>query len=163
MTGAPEPQPMDAAPKNGGWVLAHVPKNAPYPHNHPWIILTWGDSGWVDDDGNEHEPVAWVPLPDPQPSPTGWGPAAGTIKMIEITGEGWADGAGKAIAVPWRWIIEIEKPDGTYDEYRDNEFAVTVEDAERRASKWHSRFGLPIVRVPLEKKVIPFPAGGAGK
>jgi len=149
------PQPIETAPKDGGWILGHVPKNALAPYNHPWIILTWGDSGWMDDDGNGHEPIEWVPLPDPQPALTGWTPPSGTIQIIEITGEGWTRN-GKPIEVPYRWQISIEKADGSYDEYRDIWHAVTSEEAEARALKWQAEIGLPIVRVPLDRRVIPF-------
>lgn len=149
------PQPIETAPKDGGWILGHVPKNAPYPYNHPWVILTWGGSGWADDEGNGHDPVAWVPLPDPQPAQTGWTPPSGTIRIVEITGDGWTCN-GKPVDVPWRWIIEIEKPDGTRDDYRDHDIAASIDEAEARALKWQTKFGLPIIRVPLDQKVIPF-------
>ncbi|OYW85183.1 MAG: hypothetical protein B7Z20_09570 [Sphingobium sp. 32-64-5] len=84
-----KPLPITSAPKDGGWILGHVPKNADGPYAQPWIILTWGDSGWMDDDGTPHEPVEWVALPDPQPARTGWTPPSGTIRIVEITGDGW--------------------------------------------------------------------------
>lgn len=157
----PTPQPIDTAPKDGGWILGHVRQEIDDTYRHPWAILSWGDGaevhdfGWYDDEGNRHEPTRWVPLPDPQPFPTGWSPPCGTIRIEEITGEGWTMN-GKPIDVPYRWVVYIEKPDGSYDDYRESSHAVTLGEAEVRASRWREKFGLPIVTVPLDKKVIPF-------
>jgi len=149
------PRSINTAPKDGGWILGHVPKNAEEPYRQPWVILTWGDAGWHDNEGNGHDPVEWIPLPDPQPQNTGWMPPSGVIQMVEITGEGWTCN-GQPADVPWRWIINIEKEDGTIDAYRDCDMAVTVEEAEARALRWQAKYGLPIVRIPLAGNVIPF-------
>ncbi|MBZ9649411.1 hypothetical protein K9B33_17895 [Sphingobium sp. 3R8] len=150
---APKPQPIDTALKNGGWILGHVPKNAPYPYNHPWVILTWGDEGWAEDDGGQHEPIEWLPLPDPQPTPTGWAPASGIIKIAEITGKGWKIN-GQPAEVPWRWEVYIEKPDGSIDDYRELWHYATIDQAQARAIKWRDKFGLPVVTVSLDQKVV---------
>ncbi|KKW93942.1 hypothetical protein YP76_04695 [Sphingobium chungbukense] len=156
-----KPQPIETAPKDGGWILGQVQQEPSDIYRQPWAILTWSDGaevhdfGWYDDDGNRHEPTRWVPLPDPQPFPTGWSPPCGTIRIEEITGEGWTCN-GKPIDVPYRWVVYIEKPDGSYDEYRESWHAATLAEAQARAERWRAKFGLPIVTVPLDKKVIPF-------
>lgn len=156
---APKPQPMDTAPKDGGWVLGRVREQADDTHWQPWTVVTWSDGaeahdlGWYDDDGNRQEPTQWVPLPDPQPRPTGWTPPVGTIRMEEITGEGWTCN-GQPCEVPWRWAVFIEKPDGSYDEYRETQHEVTFEQAAARAKRWREKFGLPIVTVSLDQKVV---------
>lgn len=151
---ASKPQPIDTAPKDGGWILGHIPVDPDKSWRQPWMILTWGDNGWMDaGDYNPQEPIEWVPLPDPQPEPTGWTPPSGTIRMQEITGEGWTM-SGQPVEVPWRWMVYIEKSDGSYDEYRDTFHEVTFEDAHERAMKWREKFGLPIATVSLDKKVV---------
>ncbi|MEE4452893.1 hypothetical protein [Novosphingobium resinovorum] len=155
----PVPQPIETAPKNGGWVLGLVlPEGPTETRWQPWMPVTWGDTGWYDDEGYGQEPTAWVPLPDPQPRPTGWTPPSGTIKVAEITGEGWTSN-DKPLEVPWRWLISVEKPDGSYDQYRDTDMAVTREEAVTRATKLQAKIGLPIVIVPLDRKGIPFRPG----
>ncbi len=144
-----EPQPIETAPREGGWVLGLVLPGGPTDtHWQPWIPITWGDNGWVDDDYNRQSPTAWVPLPDPQPRPTGWTPPAGTIKVQEITGEGWTSN-GKPIAVPYRWQVYVELPDGSMDEYREWYPCATRQEADRHAMKWVESLGLPVVVVPL--------------
>ena len=157
----PVPQPIETAPKNGGWVLGLVlPRGPTETRWQPWMPVTWGDTGWYDDEGCGQEPTAWVPLPDPQPKATGWTPPSGRIRVAEITGDGWTCN-GKPVEVSWRWLISVEKPDGSYDEYRDTDMAVTREEAVMRATKLQAKIGLPIVIVPLGRKVIPLrPAGG---
>lgn len=143
------PQPIETAPKDGGWVLGLVLPDGPTDaHWQPWLPVTWGDLGWHDDDGNSQSPTLWVPIPDPQPQPTGWFPAEGIIKLEEITGEGWKIN-GQPTAVPWRWLVYIERPNGEMDEYRDWHHYVTLEEAERRALKMQDLFGLPVVKAPL--------------
>jgi hypothetical protein len=155
------PQPIDTAPKNGGWILGHVPVDPAKPWRQPWMILTWGDEGWVDaNDYNPQEPVSWVPLPDPQPEPTSWAPAEGTIVMQEITGKGWTCN-GKPCDVPWRWEAYIEKLDGSIDEYRELWHYATIDEAQARATKWQQRLSLPIVVRPLPSNVVPFKPTGA--
>jgi hypothetical protein len=149
------PQPIETAPKNGGWVLGLVLLDGPTDTQwQPWVPVTWGDDGWVDDDYNRQDPKGWVSLPDPQPRPTGWTPPAGTIVIAEITGEGWTCN-GEPMTVKWRWSIFVEKPDGSYDEYRETNFAITHDEAVIRAEKLQAKIGLPIVTVPLAGKVVP--------
>lgn len=158
------PQPIETAPKDGGWILGLVRQEISDTYRQPWAIVTWSDGaevhdfGWYDDEGNRQEPVQWVPLPDPQPYPTGWTPPSGTIRMEEITGDGWTCN-GEPCVVPWRWVVFIEKADGSYDEYRDTHHEVTLVAAEARAERWRQKFGLPVVKVSLDRKLIPlFPA-----
>lgn len=145
-----EPQPMGTAPKNGGWVLGLVLSEGAKPGSgrQPWEHVTWGDGGWHDDDGNSCEPVAWVPLPDPQPNNTGWMPPEGTIRVVELEAGGWTSN-GKPIEVSWRWMVEIERSDGSRDDYRDCDFRDTQEQAAAVAARWAAQFGLPIKVVPL--------------
>lgn len=146
------PRDMAAAPVTDGWILGYDPTRAEY--YSAWMAATRCDSGWCDDHENEVNLTAWVPLPEPHPAPTGWSVPSGTIRVEEITGEGWTCN-GKPIDVPWRWAVYIEKPDGSYDEYRDTDHVATIEAAEARALKWRGKLGLPIVIVPLDRKVIP--------
>lgn len=156
------PQAIETAPRDGGWILAHVPKNGVEPYNQPWLVLTWGDgpvdgeAGWCDDDGNQHEPTEWVALPDPQPKPTGWSPAVGKIMIHETDGTGWTDGKGNPIEAPYRWWLSIERPDGTTDEYREPWPFVRLEDAQARAERYRHKFGLPIECVPLKGSTVVF-------
>lgn len=156
---APKPQPIETAPKDGGWILGRIRHEVDDTYRQPWAILSWGDGadahdfGWYDDEGNRQEPTQWVPLPDPQPFPTGWTPPVGTIKIAEITGEGWTCN-GKPVEVPYRWLIYIEKPDGSCDEYREPWHEVTLSAAQRRAERWSAKFGLPVIIVPLDNKVV---------
>lgn len=156
------PQPIDTAPKDGGWVLGLVQPDGWTDRDwQPWAIVTWGDSGWYDDDGNPRAPVSWVPLPDPQPKPTGWRPPEGTILVVEITGDGWTSN-GKPIEVSWRWQISVERLDGSHDEYRDYDFRNTRAQADATAARWAEKFGLPIKVIPLPSNVVPFThRGGA--
>lgn len=154
----PVPQPIETAPKDGGWVLGLVLPDGPTDaHWQPWTPVTWGDGGWYDDGGYGQEPSAWVPLPDPQPRPTGWTPPSGTIKITEITGDGWTCN-GKPVDCDWRWAISVEKPDGSHDQYRDTDFAVTQEEAVQRATKLQAKIGLPIVALPVGGQVTALPS-----
>lgn len=153
-----EAQPIDTAPHNDGWILAYVPKRAEQ-HYVAWLALTWGDSGWMDDDGNACDPTLWSPLPDPQPNRTAWMPPEGVIHVEEITGEGWKLN-GKPTSVPYRWSVYILRLDGTYDEYREICHYVTYPEAEARAAKWQQQFGLPIEASFLDPKVVPFAPRG---
>ncbi|MDB5733195.1 MAG: hypothetical protein JWQ03_3090 [Variovorax sp.] len=151
-----EKQPIETAPLTGGWILGFVGDNEDSQAKRlQWMMLTRSDqkAGWCDDDGNEWSPTIWVPLPDPQPEDSGWRPAAGTIRIVEITGEGWTCD-GKPIEVPYRWTTYVERPDGSMDEYREWWPYATFEEAERRATKWQQAFSLPIVVEPLASKVV---------
>jgi len=153
-------QPIEAAPLDGRWLLVRDPsRKYPVTQHGPWVIASRCDigSGWCDDEGNEVEPTHWVPLPDPQPEPTKWLPAEGTICIEEITGDGWTSN-GKPVTVSWRWLIYIERPDGSFDEYRDQDLANTLEQAQAIvAQRWTDRYSLPVVVRPLESKVVSLP------
>lgn len=150
-------QPISTAPLDGRWVLACDPSiKYPQSFHGPWVIASRSDleSGWADGEGNPVSPTHWAPLPDPQPEPTEWLPAEGTIYIDEITGEGWTSN-GKPTTVSWRWMIYIERLDGTFDKYRETDFANTLEQAQSIADrKWVARHHLPVVVRPLENKVI---------
>jgi hypothetical protein len=146
--------PTADAPQDGRWLLGYVPSRAE--HGRGWCLIAWGDSGWHDDAWNEVGPDLCALLPDPQPKHTGWQPPAGRIRLTELSSDGWTDGEGNPISAPWRWMIDIERPDGTYDKYRDNDMRVTREEGERCALKWQEKFGLPIVIEELDRKVLQF-------
>ena len=152
-----EPQPIATAPHTDGWILGYVPKLAAQRYV-PWLALTWGDDGWMDDNGNACDPSLWSPLPDPQPTATAWMPPEGVIHIVEITGEGWKIN-GKPVEVPYRWSVHILRLDGTYDEYRDMFHYAAYTDAEARAAKWQQQLGLPIEVTFLNPKVVPFSRG----
>lgn len=144
------PPPMD-----GRWFLAYVPSLSEFVSSRPWVIATRCDDGFHDVEGMGVEVEGWDDLPEPAPKHTGWTPPTGTIIIAESTGEGWTSD-GKPVEVPWRWVISVEKPDGSHDKYRDIDFAVTREEAVVRATKLQATIGLPIVIRHLDRKVIPF-------
>ena len=146
------PQDISTATPTGGWILGHIPGRDKH-GSSSWVPLTMGDSGWMDEDGNPCTATLWVPLPDPQPAPTGWLPPEGTIHVEQITGEGWTCN-GKPIEVPYRWMVYILRQDGSYDEYRDTYHCVTYPEAERRAGEWQRKFDLPIEVKFLDPKVV---------
>lgn len=148
-----EAQPIDTAPKGGAWLLGYVPARIEF--DVPWMPIAWGDRGWHDHEHNECDPTLWTPLPNPQPKPTGWRPVEGTILIRESSPDGWTCN-GKPCLAPWLWSVEIQRNDGSFDEYRDYRGCRTLEQAEVEALKWQARFGLPITRIPLDGKVIPF-------
>lgn len=152
------PQPIATATPGPGWILGYVEQLAASGYV-PWVPLTWSDNGWRDDNDNRYSPALWVPLPDPQPAPTGWMPPEGVIRIEEITGEGWKIN-DKPAEVPWRWSVYILRSDGEYDEYRELWHYVTYAEAEARASMWAQKLGLPIEVTFLDPKVTPlFPRG----
>ncbi len=152
-------QSIDSVPRDGSWILAHVPKMAGTGYVG-WVALTWGDKGWVDDHDNEHEPTLWTRFPDPQPEPTGWQPPVGVIHVEEITGKGWKIN-GVPAEVPYRWCVYILLPDGEYDEYRETWHYEGYAAAEKRATIWQDRLGLPIKVTSLDPKVVPFAIVGS--
>lgn len=149
---------ISTAPLDGRWILACDPSiKYPQSFHGPWVIATRSDqkSGWADGEGNEVSPTRWSPLPDPQPEPTKWLPVEGKICIEEITGGGWTDGKGKPVTVSWRWIIYIERSDGSIDEYREQDLANTLDEAQATAARrWVDRFHLPVVVRPLGDKII---------
>lgn len=139
-------------PVDGRWFLAYDPTQPASLATYPWVLATRCDDGFHDQDWNGVTVKGWVDLPEPWPKPTGWWPPSGTIKITEITGDGWTSN-GKPVPVPWRWLITVEKPDGSYDEYRDTDMANTHDEAVVRATKLQEKIGLPIVTMPLSGKV----------
>lgn len=138
------PRDISAAPENDGWVLAYMPGRSE--KLLPWALATRCDGGWCDEEGYGLEPTVWVPLPDPQPTPTGWRKAEGTIRIVRA----WSD------QIPWlTHLVEVIKPDGNVDERREPDMASSVEDARRRAATWATKIGLPIEEVE-DGNVLPF-------
>ncbi|WP_103728903.1 hypothetical protein [Novosphingobium sp. HII-3] len=141
------PPPMD-----GRWILAYDPSLSEFRSSRPWVLATRSDDGFHDEEGNAVEVAGWEDLPEPRPKDTGWTPPSGTIHIREVTGEGWTSN-GKPVTVNWRWSISVEKPDGSHDQYRDTDFAVTHDEAMARAMRLQAKIRLPIVTVPLSDRV----------
>lgn len=129
------PQKMEFAPPGDGWILARVSgtENA---RSHPWQVITRCDGGWRDAEGYRCEPSAWLALPDPQPAPTGWREATGSIVIDRVTGGqiAWA-----------KFIVSVVLPDGQYDAAREPDLATDHQDACARATKMAVQLGLPVV------------------
>lgn len=134
-------------PLGDGWFLAYVPGVSGTRHA-PWIIATRCDSGFCDEHGYSVDVEGWVPLPDPQPRPTGWSAPAGTIlvehaKIVETDDQ--------------VWLASFVLPDGKYDEAREPYFnhdrELTVQWAQEAAAPW----ALPIKFCQsLADNVVPF-------
>lgn len=178
-------RPMESAPAGDGWILGLVDQDGAYnAARQPWAILTRGDrfpNGdeggcgiWVDDDGNERTPRAWIPLPDPQPERTGWFPVEGTIHIEPTTMRVVEkDGSFGAVVPNCSWIIYVVRLNGETDEYRDYRTAADIEGARVWADKMARRYGLPVVEhqppparlavsnsgIPKVKRITP-PADG---
>jgi hypothetical protein len=138
--------PMDiaTAPEGDGWILAYEPDRAE--RLPPWRLATRCDEGWRDEDGYVIAPTMWARCPDPQPSPTGWGQPQGHLRICRA----WSD------QIPWlTHLIEVVKPDGSYDDYRQPEMANSLEDARQRATAWGEKLGLPVVEMD-DENVVPF-------
>ncbi|ATP20782.1 hypothetical protein [Sphingobium yanoikuyae] len=144
MQWAAVPRPIQNAPDNDGWVLAYIPgRSEKLP---PWALATRCDGGWCDEEGYGVDPTMWVPLPDPQPAPTGWRKAEGAIRIIKA----WSE------QIPWlSHLVEIIKPDGDVDSSREPDMASTIEDARQRAATRAVELGLPIEEVE-DGNVLPF-------
>ncbi|QTH21966.1 hypothetical protein HRJ34_00030 [Rhizorhabdus wittichii] len=126
--------PIAEAPAGDGWIMALVPDRLD--GTRPWVPATRCDGGWCDEDGYSVEPTGWVPLPDPQPAPTGWRPAEGVIRIIRASS---AD-------IPWlRYLVEVVGLDGKADDTREPDMARDIEDAERRAAWMAAQLRLPII------------------
>lgn len=138
------PRAMELAPENDGWVLAYMPGRSE--KSPPWALATRCDGGWCDEDGYGVDPTVWVPLPDPQPTPTGWRKAEGTIRIVRA----WSD------QIPWlTHLVEVIKPDGNADERREPDMASSIEEARHRAARWAIELGLPVEEVE-DGNVLPF-------
>lgn len=123
-------QPIDTAPTGDGWILGF----AGPAERFPWQPMTRCDEGWIDDDGLYHTPTHWLPMPDPQPQPTGWSPPRGEI-VVEAC---WIGDD----RVPM-FLVSIVGPDGKYDDAREPDFRQTLDQAVTSAIKWSVEIGLP--------------------
>lgn len=144
MQWAAVPRPIQNAPDNDGWVLAYIPgRSEKLP---PWTLATRCDGGWCDEEGYGVDPTMWVPLPDPQPAPTGWRKAEGTIRISSA----WSE------QIPWlTHIIEVVKPDGEADRSREPDLACSLGEARQRAAAWADKIGLPVIEAD-DGNVLPF-------
>ncbi|MFC3442752.1 hypothetical protein ACFOKF_16375 [Sphingobium rhizovicinum] len=137
------PRPISAAPDDDRWILGYDPTATVGP---PWLLVARCDGGWHDEAFHEANPTMWAPLPDPQPEPTGWRRAEGTIRIIKA----WSTD------IPWlTHLVEVIKPDGTPDGEREPDMATGIEDARRRATAWAAKLGLPVDEVD-DGNVVPF-------
>lgn len=132
-----EKQAIDSAPEGDGWILACDPSLDPKVcPTAPWILATRCDGGWCDENGYGVDPKHWAPLPDPQPTPTGWRKAEGTIVLAP----------GKAPSMKWAgYLICVDKPDGSVDQAREWIMEDSLEGARARAALEAEKLGLPIV------------------
>lgn len=141
------PRPIGAAPEDDRWILGYDPTSTVGP---PWLLVTRCDGGWHDEAFYDANPTMWVPLPDPQPEPTGWRKAEGTIQIIKA----WSKD------IPWlTHLVEVIKPDGSVDKDREPGMANSIDDARRRAATWAVKLGLPVSEVD-DKNVVPFQRKG---
>ncbi|KMS58697.1 hypothetical protein [Sphingobium cupriresistens] len=137
------PKPIGAAPDDDRWILGYDPAATVGP---PWLLVARCDGGWHDEAFYDANPTMWAPLPDPQPEPTGWRKAEGTIQIIKA----WSKD------IPWlTHLVEVVKPDGSVDNNREPDMATSIEDARRRAAAWAVKLSLPVVEVD-DKNVVPF-------
>ncbi|KKW92279.1 hypothetical protein [Sphingobium chungbukense] len=140
------PRDISTAPPGDGWILGYDPSIAE-PGRSPWVPMTRGDGGWYDDGVDVYQPTMWVPLPDPQPEPSGWRPAEGHIEIA----------AGMLQGRPV-FIASIIKPDGTQDIPRDCRLANTAEGIRAEGLSWASDLNLPVVDM-IDANVVPFRLG----
>lgn len=140
------PRDISTAPPGDGWILAYDPSIT---GRSPWLPATRCDGGWIDNRVDMVDPTMWVPLPDPQPEPSGWRPAEGHVEI--------ASGllCGKPV-----FIATVIKPDGTQDIPRDADIADTAEAIRHRAAIWAEQLGLPVVDT-IDANVLPFRPGGS--
>lgn len=152
----PDPYPMDSAPAGDGWILALVEGELTETKPSPWRLATRCDGGWCDDESYLVKPVAWLPVPDPQPKSSGWRKAEG---FIEISPGKLPEGstmAGRRDV----WVASVVLPDGTFDRTREPDIWPTREGAMRAAQDMAKLLGLPIREAAVASNVIPFPTGG---
>lgn len=137
------PRDISTAPEGDGWILGYDP-SINDEHRSPWLPLTRCDSGWADDGVDTYQPTMWVPLPDPQPTPTGWRCAEGHIEVAH----GFMQ--NKPI-----FIATVIKPDGTQDIPRDAMLSHTADGIRAEAESWAKQLGLPVVDT-IDANVLPF-------
>ncbi|CCW15782.1 hypothetical protein EBBID32_1100 [Sphingobium indicum BiD32] len=135
------PKPIDKAPDDDRWILAYDPA-----YNSPcqWVPATRCDDGWHDEGFNGIDPTMWVPLPDPQPAPSGWCKAEGHVQIA----------AGSVQGQPI-FVASVIKPDGTQDIPRDVKLAGTAHDIRAAAEKWAKQLGIPVFDM-IDANVVPF-------
>lgn len=137
------PRDIATAPEDDRWILGYDPSVAT---GQPWMLVARCDAGWHDEAYYGAHPTMWMPLPDPQPEPTGWRKAAGTIRIIKA----WSDQIPRLTH-----LVEVIKPDGSADERREPDFAYDIEEARHRAAKLAAVLGLPVVEHP-DENIVPF-------
>ena len=149
-------RPMDEAPAGDGWVLGYVPDINGCEHS-PWLIVTRCDGGWCDSDGYGVDPTGWHPLPDPQPTGTGWRKAEGEI-VIEA---GWI-GDAKGNDRRQIWLTSVVLASGRYDEGREPGMWDTPAQAVAAGEREGIKLGLPVRcgnMIHHQAKVVPISEG----
>ena len=152
MTDPHSPQPITSAPPGDGWILGDVSDDdRPYAQRQRWAILTRCDGGWRDDEGYIWKPTRWTSLPNPQPEPSGWVNAEGTVVLHEGTID---QGKGPTVV----WIVSVERPDGSDDPQREWDIHDTPSSAEDAAVKMAELLGLPAAdrRGQPASNIVPF-------
>lgn len=135
-------------PKDDRWFLAFDPDWKT--RTSPWVIATRCDGGFMDEACFPVHPQRWIPLPDPQPEPTGWRWPTGHIEVSRAYVEGM---------IPSQvWAVSYIMPDGTFDKRRKPMLCGSSSAANERAEKEAAWSGLPVVHVPPRQSVIE--AGG---
>jgi len=148
-------QPIDSAPVDDRWYLIQETRRGDQLRHSPWVIATRGDGGWHDDDGYPIDAIAWTALPDPQPKPTGWSKAVGTIFVCN----GWLGDDRQPV-----WVIGVTLPDGRNDDDRDWDMRSTKQEALTAAVLLSARLDLPWVEMPYVEEssnVVPFALRGS--
>jgi len=144
------PDPIAAAPDGDGWVLGYVPIRGELHDKSPWLAITRCDGGWRDDEGYLVEPTVFVPLPDPQPCPTGWKRAEGAI----FVSNGWLGDDRKPV-----WLVGITLPDGSNDDSREWDIRSSKDQAITAACQLSAMLDLPWSEMPFvdaPSNIIPF-------
>ena len=143
------PRDISTAPPGDGWILGYDPRIAEDGRS-PWVPMTRGDGGWYDDGVDDYEPTMWVPLPDPQPEPSGWRPAEGHVEIA----------SGKLHGRPV-FIATIIKPDGKQDIPRDCRLAHSAEGIRGEGRAWAEDLGLPVVDL-IDANIAPLDSNRDG-
>lgn len=147
-------QPIASAPVDDRWYLIQEALRDNDLRHSPWVIATRGDGGWHDDDGYPIDGIAWTALPDPQPKPTGWRKAVGTIFVCN----GWLGDERAPI-----WVIGVTLPDGSNDDGRDWDIRQTKDQAVTAACELSTVLDLPWSEMPYVEdtsNVVPFAPRG---